>query len=96
MARPGSKIDLKNFDKLCSSEKLDHTYFSGIFLSERIVFDYIIEVYSLNNFFVEIWYGGLKDDETPFVKIKCFKSIKFLEPYLYIDSSFKILKDVNY
>lgn len=96
MKKSGNKIDLTTFDQLISSEKLDYTYFDGVFLSERNVFGYIIEVYSLSNFFVEVWYGGLKEDETPFVKIKSFQSIKLLEPYLYTESSFKMLKDVNY
>lgn len=96
MDNRGSKIELINFEDLRSSEKLDFTYFEGVFLSERVVFGYIIEIYALSNFFVEIWYGGLEDGEQPFVKIKSFKSVKYLEPYLFIESSFKMLKDVNY
>jgi hypothetical protein len=96
MERPESKISLLNFDALRISEKLDYTYFEGVFLSERKVLGYIIEIYALNNFFVEVWYGGLQDGETPYVKIKSFRSIELLEPYLYIESSFQMLKDVNY
>jgi len=96
MGRPGSKIDLVNFEGLTSSEKLDYAYFEGVFLSERMVFGYIIEIYALGNFFVEVWYGGLKDEETPYVKIKSFRSVKYLEPYLCTEASFQMLKDINY
>jgi len=89
------KITIDFFNKLGSTEKLNLTYFEGVFLSERNVFEYIIEIYSLSNFFIEIWYGGLGDKDKPFVKIKSFRSIKFLEPYLYIESSFKMLKNTN-
>ncbi len=95
MVKP-DKVTIYYFNGLDSTEKLNLTYFNGIFLSKRNVFGYITEIYSVGNFFVELWYGGLGAEENPFVKIKSFRSIKFLEPYLCIESSFKMLKDVNY
>ncbi len=93
--KKNANISLYIFESLDSTEKLDQTYFQGVFLTERTVVEFIIELYALNNFFVEIWYGGLNEGETPFVKIKSFKSIKLLEPYLFSEASFKLLKSLN-
>lgn len=89
-------IGLYIFKSMDTTDKLEKTYFQGVFLSERVVFGYIIEIYALDNFFVEIWYCGLRKGEEPFVKIKSCKSIKLLEPYLFSETSFQMLKDLNY
>lgn len=74
-----SKMGLYEFKILSDSEKADIVWEHGVFLSNRIEADYGINLYSPSNFYVEIWYN---QPNNKIQRIRTFKSIKPLEPYL--------------
>ena len=83
------------FNALTQNEQLDLTFQEGIYLCERNSQDYIIELYALHGYFVELWYGGFDKEEGCFIKVRSSNSIKVTDPYFNDELSFKILKQVN-
>ncbi|MGK7394672.1 MAG: hypothetical protein ACNS62_08865 [Candidatus Cyclobacteriaceae bacterium M3_2C_046] len=81
---------MKVFSLFSESERVQITRKRGIFLTIRMYKGIYIELYAMDNFFVEIWYY-----ESPmkvFTISKVFKNIQFLNPYLEDELSFAILQ----
>lgn len=49
-------INQEDFIELTKTEKVNHVFHSGKEILERTKGDYIINLYALNGFFVEVWY----------------------------------------
>ena len=73
------KIDLYQFNALTDPEKAQAVLEHGANLKTRKEDGFIINLYSLYNFYVEVWYdeGGNKID-----RIRSFNSIDLLGPYI--------------
>jgi hypothetical protein len=65
----------------------------GIYLTTRTSDKFLIELYAIENFFVEIWYldGEGKVD----IKTEIHDDISCLDPYLKDEVSFLILKSLE-
>lgn len=73
------KITLYEFNILPDNEKADTVWEYGVFLLNRVVEGNAINLYSLNDFYVEIWYD---QPNNKIIKIRSFKSTNPLDPYL--------------
>lgn len=73
------KITLYEFNILPDNEKADTVWENGVFLLNRVVEGNAINLYSLNDFYVEIWYD---QPNNKIIKIRSFKSTNPLDPYL--------------
>jgi len=72
-------MELYVYNTLETNSKLKLLYTHGVFLMTRIYDNFRINLYSIYGFFVEVWYN---DDTNSTDKIRTFKSINALEPYL--------------
>ncbi|MFW5760300.1 MAG: hypothetical protein ACOCXH_04900 [Cyclobacteriaceae bacterium] len=88
-------MKIENFKNLNFSKKLASVFSQGTFLSCRAYADKMIELFALGDFFVEVWYSGMEQDNNIQLRIKCFRSIAFLDPYLQEETSFMILKETQ-
>lgn len=70
---------LEEFDYLIEDDKLIYLWNHGIFLTERNHDDYKINLYSLHDYFVELWYNPLTDS---IELIAPFRSSSRLDPYI--------------
>ncbi|MET3979006.1 hypothetical protein ABIB62_001575 [Mucilaginibacter sp. UYP25] len=66
------------FESLDEAEQADITW-NGVFLETRIGFGYRVLLYSVSNFYVEMYYSPLLNE---IFQIKAFKDIEGLDPYL--------------
>jgi hypothetical protein len=79
---PQSLIFLMNqfdFSLLEENEQLDVLFKDGVYIGKRKEADRSILLYQLEGFYVEVYY--LKH-RSCIVKLKCFRSTLFLDPYL--------------
>jgi len=83
------------FDALSNTHKLKLVFTNATFLSCRATPNSVIELFSLADFFVEVWYSGMQNTNGIDTEIKSFKSIELLRPYLDEETSFLILKETH-
>ena len=72
-------MTLYEYNLLDPDTKSQVLWDKGTFIMTRIENPYRINLYSLFDFFAEAWYN---DDANSIDKIRTFKSINALEPYL--------------
>jgi len=72
-------IGLYDYEILNKDAKALLLWRNGTFIMSRLESDFSINLYSLFDFFVEAWYHG---DINSIEKIRTFKSLEALEPYL--------------
>ena len=73
------KPTLYEFNVLPENDKADVVWEHGKFLSNRNIEGHGINLYSLNDYYVEIWYD---QGTNKTIKIRSFKSTNPLDPYL--------------
>jgi len=72
-------MDNYEFNLLSIGDQTGYTWEHGTYLAHRRETHFVINLYSVNNFFVEVWFNP---EEIKINKIRSFKSRKCLEPYL--------------
>lgn len=72
-------IGIYEFNLMDDNSKAALLWGKGTFIMTRIENQYRINLYSLYDFFAEVWYN---DEANSIDKIRTFKSIEALEPYL--------------
>lgn len=72
-------ISLYEFNRLDIDSKYSLVWEHGVFLMNRYEGNFKINLYSLFDFFIEIWY---QSEMSSIEKIRTFKSLEALEPYL--------------
>jgi hypothetical protein len=65
--------------KLLDIELQAEVTYAGVLLCQRQHYPYKINLYSVGNFFVEVWYDPSEDEIKSF---RPFKSVELLESYL--------------
>lgn len=66
----------------------------GLYLTEKKYSNRFVELYALDKFFVEIWFAlpqNIRDFNFVLI-IKTFKKVKALDPYLFDEESFSLIK----
>lgn len=86
-------MNIEIFKELPFTNKLEHVFSKGIFLTCRTCRNCMIELFSVDEFFVEVWYSDLENDQSIHLRLKSFRSVSFIEPYLQEETSFMILKN---
>lgn len=71
-------MKLSNFIKLAVDDQAEAAS-KGVFLGEREAKPYVIFLFNLDNFFVEVFFNELQNRIT---RVKPFKSVRNLDPYL--------------
>jgi len=71
-------MKLYNFISLSMDEQAEAAS-QGVFLCEREAKPYIIFLFNVDNFYVEVFFDELQNKIT---RVKPFKSIRALDPYL--------------
>jgi hypothetical protein len=72
-------MTLQSFIKLCPNSQQERVFDYGIFIADRKNQGYIIYLYALDDFYVELYYI---QKTTALSHIVTFQSIERLEPYL--------------
>ena len=72
-------MTIQTFVKLSPETQQEYVFDFGIFIAERRTLAYIIFLYALDDFYVELCYHH---KTTAIIQIVSFKSIERLEPYL--------------
>ena len=72
-------VNINEFNELSTDEKAWHLWHGANFLHVYEKPGYRINLFHLNNYYIELWYNiqGNKVE-----KIRAFKSIQLLEPFL--------------
>lgn len=73
------RIELHTFDILTDIEKTEMVLDNGTFMLKRQDKDHVISLYTLSDFYVEMYYD---QKSNRIIKIKSFKSTEPLDPYL--------------
>jgi len=81
---------MKNFHSYLDQETNRLVKKCGTFLTVRSTREYLVELYAVEDFFVEIWYRDQVEDVE--IKTEIHKDIDFLDVYLEDEVSFLILK----
>ncbi|MDB5141071.1 MAG: hypothetical protein JWR12_2987 [Mucilaginibacter sp.] len=71
-------LTLYDFNSLNANEKADAVW-TGIFLTDREDNGLKVQLYSLNDFFVEVFYDPVANK---ILRFRAFKSYELLQPYL--------------
>jgi len=71
-------MSIYDFVKLNIDQRAEEAW-KGTYLCERVYADYLIQLYNVSNFYVEVFY---KAELNKIVKIQYFKSTRLLDPYL--------------
>ena len=74
-----NKIGLYEFNVLTEDQKAQMVWDFGTFITNKADGKKAVTLYSLSNFYVEIWYN---QTENQINNIRSFSSIKQLSPYL--------------
>lgn len=72
------RMKLNDFFRLSIDEQVE-TVSQGDFLGEREAKPYVIFLFNIDNFYAEVFYDEIKHKIT---RVKPFKTIRILEPYL--------------
>jgi len=72
-------IEIYKFMTLDIDERVNHVWRFGTYLISREESGYIIDLYYLNNYYVEMFYNNV---DNSIAEIKTFRSAMFLNPYL--------------
>ncbi|MFH1118712.1 MAG: hypothetical protein V1775_02735 [Bacteroidota bacterium] len=72
-------MKLYEFNSLVEDKKATILLDQGVYLMNRIEGSYIINLHSLFDLYVEVWYDY---ENNRIVKFRTFKSLKELKPYL--------------
>lgn len=82
------KLGLYEYNSLEDDQKATLLWDQGIFLMNRVDEKYSYNLYSLFDFFVEVWYDSKNNS---IEKFRTFKTLEALEPYLdRIDLNWKL------
>lgn len=73
-------MELADFNIYSTVLKAHLAQTKGQLLAQRFVSGYLIELYAVQNFFVEIWQLGNSQGQV--IEVNGFKNISLLEPYL--------------
>ena len=73
------KPTIYEFNILPDSDKADTVWEHGKFITNRVIEGNAINLYSFNDFYVEIWYD---QPTNKIIKIRSFTSTNPLDPYL--------------
>ena len=72
-------MDNNQFNLKPFNERAKYTWRKGKYLACRVKTNFVINLYSVDNFYVETW---INPDKISFNKIRSFKTRRGLEPYL--------------
>ncbi len=75
----GTDIRLSDFRNLEAKQQVDLLYAKGSYLGKRQADTFVVVLYQLDAFYVEIYY---KKYRRHIQRIQCFQSTQFLDPYL--------------
>lgn len=67
------------FNLQSKEEKASYTWEFGTFMATRVLGNHVINIYHVDDFFVEVWYTPEKKS---LYGVKSFSSAKCFEPYL--------------
>jgi hypothetical protein len=81
---------MKRFALISEDERVALTQREGTYLTVRSYGQFFIELYAVENFFVELWYNMNSSDNK--VKTRMFKDSSHLEIYLNDEVSFGLLQ----
>lgn len=85
-----------NFLNLPTDQVLEIVMMRGKYITLRQLGEFTIELYALDNFFVELGFSSsqsqIQDDFLVFANV--FNSIKGLDPYLDDHNSFELIKSL--
>lgn len=84
----------EDFLNMSMEQMAEVVWAHGKFLTERKYTKRCVELYALGNFFVEIWFTlpqNIRDFNFVLV-IKSFKKVKALDPYIFNEASFNLIK----
>jgi hypothetical protein len=73
------KLGLYEYNQFTPDEQAELLWDKGVFLINRMDDKYSYNLYSLFDFFVEVWYDSKKNS---IYKFRTFKTVEALEPYL--------------
>lgn len=73
-------MNLADFDSFSTPLQVYIAQTKGHFLGQRQVHRYLIKLYAIQNFYVEIWV--LADNQKKLIEVTGFKNIIYLQPYL--------------
>lgn len=73
-------MELADFNIYSTVLKAHLAQTKGQLLAQRFVSGYLIELYAVQNFFVELWLLG--NSQGQIIEVNGFKNTSFLEPYL--------------
>jgi hypothetical protein len=73
------QVTVQEFNNLTTDEKAWHLWHGATFLHVYIADDYRVNLFHLDNYYIELWYSikGNKVDH-----IRAFKSVELLAPFL--------------
>ena len=74
-----SKLGIYEYNIMPLNEQADYLWDNGTFLANRVKGTMKIQLHSLSNFYVEVFY---KSKENKIIELKPFKAVRCLEPYL--------------
>jgi hypothetical protein len=74
-------MDLADFNIYSTVLKAHLAKTKGHLLAQRFVRGYWIELYAVQNFFVEVWLLGANTGQV--IEVNGFKNTRFLDPYLH-------------
>ena len=84
----------EEFIKMNMEKRAEVVWAQGRFLTEKRYPDQHVELYAINNFFVEIWFSiphNIRDFHF-LMFIRSFKKISAIESYLIDDECFQLIK----
>jgi hypothetical protein len=84
-------LNMKRFALIPEEDRVLLTQQKGVYLTVRSEKHYFIELYAVDNFFVELWYN-MKNSTDVVTKTRMFKDISHLDVYLTDEVSFGLLQ----
>ena len=70
---------MQDFEDLPEEQKLNNIRKDGAYIGKRKIEEFVIVLYQLNNFYIEIYYDNYRKYINRF---NCFDSTELLDPYL--------------
>lgn len=74
-------LSLREFNLLAKGQKLTFLWEQCNYIMVRVEGNYRINLYGCMDFYAEVWY---KYGQKKVHKIACFRSIRYLSPYLHM------------